>query len=255
MACNSSELGLLNCYDGTCFEDSQVVHSAAMFGSTRPLEFSPLCAAVAMTVCIAMLTVSAARAQEPTPVPVVPVARIISPIQDQELRGAVSIQGAAVAPTFLRYEIAYAVAAPEPAWITLGGSTDPVPNGRLATWNTRPLPDGEYLLRLQVYTADENFFAVVTGLRLTNAAAAAVTATGAASTTDAPRTNAPNEFDTARDALSAITDAAERIPAAFLRGARLAAIALGALIGYGLLKSLVLAALRRATRRPIDYGA
>lgn len=227
-----------------------------MFGSPRPIAFATLRAAVAMAICMVTLGLSTALAQDPTPVPVVPVARIISPIPDQELRGAVTIQGAAVAPNFLRYEIAYAVAAPEPAWITVGGSTDPVPNGRLATWNTRPLPDGEYLLRLQVYAADGNLFAVVTGLKLTNAAAAAASASaGDAATSGAPRPAAPNEFDTARDALSAITDAAERIPAAFVRGVRLAAIALGALIGYGLLKALVLAAVRRATRRPTDYGA
>jgi hypothetical protein len=195
------------------------------------------------------------RAQEPTPLPVVPVARITSPIADQQIRGAALIQGTAVAPNFLRYEVAYSVASPDPSWITVGAAQEPVSNGTLATWNTRALADGEYILRLQVYATDGNFFAVVTGLKITNAAAAAVATQQPAQNANPTRTTAPNEFDAARDVLGALTDAAERIPAGFLRGVRLAAIALGALLAYAVAKSVLLAALRRFFRRPIDYSS
>jgi hypothetical protein len=195
------------------------------------------------------------RAQEATPPPAVPVARITSPIADQQIRGAALIQGTAVAPNFLRYEVAYAVASPDPVWITIGGAQQAVANGTLATWNTRALADGEYILRLQVYATDGNFFAVVTGLKISNAAAAAVATQQPALNANPARTTAPNEFDAARDVLGALTDAAERIPAGFLRGVRIAAIALGALLAYAVAKSVLLAALRRFFHRPIDYSS
>lgn len=195
-----------------------------------------------------------ALGQEPTPAPKVPVARIISPIPDQQVRGAAVIQGSAVAPGFLRYEIAYAVAAADPVWIPIGGSQTPVANGTLLTWNTRALADGDYILRLQVISTEGSFFATVTSLKLTNAAATTA-ATPVSSATTSQRSGPASEIDTARDALSAITDATARIPDAFLRGMRLAGMALGALVAYAIAKSLLLWLLRRAFRRPIDYGA
>jgi len=210
------------------------------------------CLRAAMAGLLAALSIAAqtAFAQDPTPIPVVPVARIISPIPDQIMRGAYTIQGSAVAPGFLRYEVAYAASAADPVWITIGGEQSPVPNGTLLTWNTRALPDGNYILRLLVFSTDGTFAATVTGLQLSNQAAASI----ATPQTTSQRPAAPTEFDTARDALSTITTAITRMPAAFLRGARFAALALAGVITYAILKSIVIAVLQRAARRPIDYG-
>ena len=208
-------------------------------------------AAVAIMLAAVTIVVQTAFAQDPTPIPVVPVARIISPIPDQVMRGAYTIQGSAVAPGFLRYEVAYAVTATDPVWITIGGAQFPVPNGTLLTWNTRALPDGNYILRLQVFSTDGTFVATVAGLKLSNQAAAGISTPQ----TTSQRPAAPTEFDTARDALSTITTAITRIPAAFLRGARFAALALAGVVAYAIVKSILLALLQRVTRRPIDYGA
>jgi hypothetical protein len=202
------------------------------------------------------LAIGPVRAQDPTPVPIVPVARLISPIKDQEARGTVVIQGSAVSPLFARYEIAFA---PEPDaqnWTILGGNTQPVGNGVLLAWNTRPLADGAYALRLQVFNSDGTVSeSIVRNVRLINQSAAASTSSQAAGeTTAAAGTGRLSELDTARDALSAVTEAINRIPAAFVRGVRLALLALGAVVAYGVLKQIVLWAARRALRKPIDYG-
>lgn len=201
-------------------------------------------------------TLGPARAQDPTPVPIVPVARLISPIKDQEARGTVVIQGSAVSPLFSRYEIAFAQEPDALNWTILGGNTQPVGNGVLLAWNTRPLADGAYALRLQVFNSDGTVSeSIVRNVKLINQAAAASANTQTTSETTAT-TGATrlNEFDTARDALSAVTDAINRVPAAFTRGVRLALLALGAVVAYGVLKQIVLWAARRALRKPIDYG-
>ncbi len=197
-----------------------------------------------------------ATAQDPTPIPVVPVARIISPIPKQEVRGSAVILGSAVAPSFSRYEIAYAASAQDPIWITIGGADKPVPNGTLLMWNTRPLPDGVYILRLVVFTANgEVYSSIVTDLNLKNQAAAAIQAAEAAAVTTTQRTGTLTEFDTARSALTTLSDTVAQLPIAVMRGVRMAAYALAGLIAYTLLKQGLLLLIARLTHRPVDYGS
>jgi hypothetical protein len=215
--------------------------------------FFVMCAVLALYMPLSHTT---AQAQDPTPVPIVPVARITSPIKEQRTRGTVIIQGAAISPVFSRYEIAYASEPNTEVWTIIGGSTQPIAGGVLQSWNTRPLPDGSYALRLQVFNTDGTLSEVlVRNLVLTNQAAGA--AVGAAVPTLQPETGIArreNEIDQARNTLDQLSKAVNRIPAAFTRGVRLALIALGALILYGLGKQLLFAVLHRYARRPIDYG-
>jgi hypothetical protein len=210
------------------------------------------------TALFVLLPALSVRAQDPTPVPIVPIARITSPIKDQEARGTVIIQGAAVSPVFRRYEIGYAREPESEAWTIIGGSVQPVPGGVLQSWNTRPLPDGVYTLRLQIFTTDSTIVETrVSGLRLVNQASAAASASPAAQQTapqGASTGGLTSEVDTARNTLETVTRTINRLPAAFVRGIRIGLLAIGALVAYGALKQLGLWLYKRYVRRRIDYG-
>jgi hypothetical protein len=210
------------------------------------------------TALFVLLPALSARAQDPTPVPIVPIGRITSPIKDQEARGTVIIQGAAVSPVFQRYEIAYAREPESEAWTIIGGSVQPVPGGVLQSWNTRPLPDGVYTLRLQIFTTDSTIIETrVSGLRLVNQASAAASTSPAAQQTapqGASTGGLTSEVDTARNTLETVTRTISRLPAAFVRGIRIGLLAIGALVAYGVLKQLGLWLYKRYVRRRIDYG-
>lgn len=80
-----------------------------------------------------------------------PSARISSPVPGVTVGGVVQIEGAATAPGFSRASIEVGRGLVPTAWESLGTVTSPVPSGALATWNTRQMPDGIYVIRLTVY--------------------------------------------------------------------------------------------------------
>ncbi|MCD6290912.1 MAG: hypothetical protein J7M34_10455 [Anaerolineae bacterium] len=96
---------------------------------------------------------------------------ITSPQPFSVVRGKVTIEGTAVHPNFLRYELYYS---PEPArddtWVFIGEAHfNQVANGFLGTWETRALPDGLYSLRLRVVRQDYNYDEyIVRGLQVAN---------------------------------------------------------------------------------------
>ncbi len=188
----------------------------------------------------------------PTATPVAPIARLVTPVRGQTLGASVTAQGSANMPGFSRYEIAYATEPEAKTWQVIGGGTQPVDNGLLSTWNTRPLAAGEYALRVQVFSADgKSIEAIVRNLKVEGPAAAATAGAtpGAVSGTPRPATAAtPGVAATA----TALDTAA--IPRAFLRGAELVGLAFAAFLGYLILKKVVGFAVRRLFRRPIDYG-
>jgi len=185
--------------------------------------------------------------------PAAPIARIVTPVREQTLRGSVTIQGSASAPAFARYELAYAAEPDLASWVVIGGGVQPVEAGFLGVWNTRALPDGQYALRLQVFGLDGSISeALVRNLTLINAQAA--NAPPPAATTPPSTSSVTAEIQTARDLLNVIIATVERIPSAFLNGARLAMMALLAFGGYLLLKRVAQFVARRYTQRPIDYG-
>ncbi len=189
--------------------------------------------------------------------PIVPVARITSPIKAQNTRGTVIIQGSALSPSFARYEIAYALEPNVEVWTIIGGSTTPIAGGVLQSWNTRPLTDGAYALRLQVFSTDNTVNEVqVRNIGLTNqAVSAAVPADNPEITGVAAGANRrESEIDQARNTIDQLGKAIDRIPSAFTRGVRLALIALGAVVAYGIAKQILFALLKKYARRPVDFG-
>jgi hypothetical protein len=185
-----------------------------------------------------------------------PRAQIAVPGTDQTVRGTVNIQGTASMDNFSRYELSYAAEPDAVNWVSLGGAVQPVTAGTLGVWNTRPLPDGNYALRLQVFDAAGGLAeTTVRNIVLANAVAAPAPETGAAVTTTAGTSaGVVTEMQTARNTLEVITDTIGELPGAFVQGARIAVLGFLALGAYVLLKKVLAFALHRLTRRPIDYG-
>jgi hypothetical protein len=184
-----------------------------------------------------------------------PRAQITLPASGQTVRGTVTVQGTATSPFFSRYELAYAAEPDATNWISLGGNVQLVDNGTLGVWSTRPLADGQYALRLQVFNSDGSVTeAIARNITLANAAAAPGPATVITDTGAVQGPAVVQEVETARNTLQVVAATLSELPDAFLRGARLALLAFVALGAYVVIKKLVLFGVRRAAKRPVDYG-
>lgn len=103
-----------------------------------------------------------------------PGAPVISaPLAGDTLSGQVVITGTVDAPNFASAELAFAFASdPTGTWFRLEAFTQPVQESTLAAWDTTQISDGEYSLRLRVYSQDGSFQDfTATGLMVRNAAA------------------------------------------------------------------------------------
>ncbi len=215
----------------------------------KPINTSISRFASLLAVLMALVCATAVRAQT-----INPGTQITLPAKDQTLRGTTTIQGTATSTTFSRYELAYAQEPDLATWISLGGAVQPVDNGQLGVWNTRPLADGNYALRLQVFGTDGTVSeTIIREITLVNASAPAPEASGVVTdTTQGPAV--VSEVQTARDTLQVIGDTLGELPGAFVRGGRLALIALAALGTYALLKKILFFVLPKIFKRRVDYG-
>ena len=180
-----------------------------------------------------------------------PNIRIISPKGSSTARGTITIQGSANPQGFARYDLSYAVE-PEPGnWVTVGASSQLVDNNTLGTWNTRPLSDGGYALRLQVFAADNTILgeSVLRNITLTNQAANTVVTTGTLQA-GAVITSSVLSSRVSTASTFSISD----IPKGFVRGATYSAYAFLALGAYALMKQLAKFLLKRYARKSVDYG-
>jgi hypothetical protein len=209
----------------------------------------PIAGVMAALMALFFIT-AGAIAQSPDP-----RAQISVPGNDQTVRGAVNIQGTAAMDNFSRYELSYAAEPDAANWVSLGGAVQPVTAGLLGVWNTRPLPDGKYALRLQVFDNAGNVAEnTIRDIVLANTAAAPLPEAGAAITTTAGGPTVVTEVQSARNTLEVIGSTLGDIPDAFAKGARYAVIGFIALGAYVLLKKILFYIVHRATKRPVDYG-
>lgn len=180
------------------------------------------------------------------------LARITVPIKGQTVRGSITIQGTATAPQIARYQVDFAAEPDLAVWTLINAGLDSVDNNILAVWNTRPIPDGVYAIRVQVYTSEGLAAeAYVRELTLANAVSVTPVAPGAQITTSATTETTDTVGADAANQLN--LDLAD-LPNAFLSGARYAAIAFAALGGYVLVKRLFGLAIRKLFPRHVDYG-
>lgn len=96
---------------------------------------------------------------------------ILSPAPNMVVSGAVQVIGSASHPQFLQYQLEFG---PDPnpgnLWYQATNTVQtPVTNGLLGVWNTLPIQDGTYQLRLRVYLRDGTLLStIVNNLRLQN---------------------------------------------------------------------------------------
>jgi hypothetical protein len=94
-------------------------------------------------------------AQDPQPV------AITSPASGEVLRGQVNIIGSIDAPNFVSAQLDFAYASDitlargqAGTWFPLQALSQPVFDSPLFTWDTTTISDGEYILRLRVFSSD-----------------------------------------------------------------------------------------------------
>jgi hypothetical protein len=93
------------------------------------------------------------RPETATPFPL----GISYPQKDAALKGVVTIIGTTEFPGQTGWDISFGFSSnPTGAWFPLSQGVDVFSNGPLATWDTVPLTDGDYSLRLRVFLADAN---------------------------------------------------------------------------------------------------
>ena len=217
------------------------------------LQLSSVTAAILF---VALLTYSPALAQDG------PVARITLPSRGQTLSGNVTVQGTATSPTFARFTVSYALEPDLAAWTDINGALQPQENGMLAVWNTRPIADGKYALRLQIVNNDGTTTETIVR-ELTVANAQTTTGTNVEAGAPVSDTAALTSTSGTTDTLNSLTGIdtsslsslnLSDIPRSFVKGARYALYAFIALGAYLLLKKLIAYLINRLSNKPIDYG-
>ena len=200
--------------------------------------------------CIIILCVLPVAAQD------APLARILLPIRGETLRGSASIQGSATAPSFARYQVIYASEPDLTNWVVINAAIQPVPNGTLAVWNTRAVPDGKYTLKLQVFSADGSAVeSSVDNITLANNATTPTViapSAGAVVSSTSVATDSTSQF--LPSSISNININLSDVPRAFAKGVTYTLYAFGALFAYLLIKKVIAYLVRRFYRKPIDYG-
>ncbi len=88
----------------------------------------------------------------------VAVTLITSPTQGEVVTGSVNITGTATHPQFARYEVAFAYDPnPTDTWFEIQPpSANQVTDGILAIWNTTSITDGNYMIRLRVFSSSSS---------------------------------------------------------------------------------------------------
>ncbi|MGH2605002.1 MAG: hypothetical protein ACRDG5_00285 [Anaerolineales bacterium] len=184
-------------------------------------------------------------------------AEITRPTSGQTISGLVTVEGTADHPEFVRYDLAFAYAEdPTPTWFIIAEAVEaPVHAGRLGIWDTTGITEGEYDLRLRVWTsAAEPFVAYVRDLRVSQSAPTSTA-------TAFPSPTMPTPLLTATMAAAPVTpvptslapSAQPRVGGAdraFTIGAGVGASALGALAAYGWIRGRLRAARSSSQRRP-----
>lgn len=122
-----------------------------------------------------------ARAQEASPTPSVtptlsnpevPTASpviITYPVAGLKLAGVVKITGTIAVSGWTSYELAFAYATDTSGtWFGFAGGSNPAPTDALASWDTTKLSDGDYNLRLRVFSPGGSQDGFAYGLRIRN---------------------------------------------------------------------------------------
>lgn len=124
-----------------------------------------------VTLTVTFLILLSPTGGEASSIQVPGYAEITFPQPNEALMGLVTILGTATHPTFIAYDLSFAYNRDgTETWFPIGDRlTVPVSDGRLAIWDTTGITDGDYILRLRVwYAEDRALTTVVPGVRIRN---------------------------------------------------------------------------------------
>jgi hypothetical protein len=94
---------------------------------------------------------------------------VTSPKPGDALRGQVNIIGSTSVPNFVSAQLDFAYASDATGtWFPLQAFSQPVFDSPLYTWDTTSITDGDYILRLRVFTADGTVQEVSVPIKLQN---------------------------------------------------------------------------------------
>lgn len=94
---------------------------------------------------------------------------ITSPAPGEAVRGQVTLVGTTNASNFVSAQLDFSYASDEAStWFPIQALSQPVFDSPLYTWDTTPITDGEYILRLRVFLADGSFQEVTVPITLQN---------------------------------------------------------------------------------------
>ena len=117
-----------------------------------------------MKIRILSLLVFLLLAAQDTP----PIA-ITSPSSGDAIRGEVTITGTTDILGYASSQLDFSYASnPTDTWFTLQTSTRPVVDSPLTVWDTTLITDGDYVLRLRVFTGDGTFREITVPVRIQN---------------------------------------------------------------------------------------
>lgn len=98
-------------------------------------------------------------------------AEIQEPQGGEAIYGLFTIKGSASHPSFVAYQLSFALTEDESeTWFLLGEpQTNPVVEGGLGLWDTNGISDGDYRLRLEVFLENnQSIISIVEGVRIRN---------------------------------------------------------------------------------------
>ncbi len=108
------------------------------------------------------------QAEQSAPQPGSESIGITSPLPGETLAGSVPISGLITQPGFSLWELSFSFAEnPTDNWFLLASGTQTL-EGEIANWDTTPLTDGDYALRLRVYFSDAYRDVLIAPVRIRN---------------------------------------------------------------------------------------
>lgn len=95
---------------------------------------------------------------------------ILSPLPGEAVQGVVSITGSTQIEGFSSFELAFSFRDdPTSTWFLINKGAEPIEDGLLGQWDTSPLTDGFYRIRLVVWKTDGDPVVVyIDGIRVRN---------------------------------------------------------------------------------------
>jgi hypothetical protein len=98
-----------------------------------------------------------------------PLIAITTPSSGEVVTGVVTVRGTTDVDGFASYQLDFSYASnPTDTWFTLHTSTQPAVDSPLVDWDTTPITDGDYVLRLRVYFEDGAFQDATTLIKVQN---------------------------------------------------------------------------------------